>query len=165
MRLIFPLTFLVGLLLGCAHKIENSPYTKLDVLPGSLKDSYKWHICRPGAIADRELIRISVNNEPVFLMSAPMVGFNTQATIITDNPASTIEMHRADFVPLFFKRRAGGDNKDSYVLIDANTTGGIIIPTPIITFSGAKGTRIIKIVSDKEFMDACGKPNKNLYVK
>jgi hypothetical protein len=125
-----------------------------------------WHICYGGAFADHDILTSHLSGEYVSNVPPGFPGFKRKTIIIenTSNGTLVIKNSKNNSTVASFNRSAFKD-KDIYIIMDSNTTGGWIIPLPFVVASKLDGTRSVTSVDKDTFDKYCGKTSGTLYMK
>lgn len=155
---------------GCAYQ-KPSSFKQIDSQSVNISKGAKWSICRNGAFADKDGIRIYLNGEYTTEIPIVVPGFNRRVDVVDSTNSQAIELRRIDprnpeqDFSLTKISRAQGSDQNVYIIIDSNSTGGWVIPLPFLVMSNITGNRSIKAVSQQDFEKFCGNTSYKIFIK
>ena len=167
MKKIIPLTITALLLIsGCAPKPPASNYIEVNLSQSGMNAKNTWQICYAGAFADHDILTGHLSGEYVSYVLPGFPGFKRKTTIVenTSNGNLVIKNSKNNATVASFNRSAFKE-KDIYIIMDSNTTGGWIIPLPFVVSSKLDGTRTITPVDKGTFDAFCGTTTGAIFIK
>lgn len=168
-KIIFALLGASFLSVGCITQPPSS-YKEITPVPDAVSVKSQWHICRNGALADKDSLRFYLNGEYVTWIPLVFPGLTSAISIGDDNPVSTLEIKKisrdgkSEQLASKITRKTNSPN-EIFVTIDSNTTGGYVVPLPFVVVSQAQGGRTISVVDKTVFDKFCGATTKPLFIR
>jgi hypothetical protein len=107
----------------------------------------------------------------VIRFSAPIVGQRVHGTIVMPNAKSQfqlkVETSSGAFDGPVLLTAIPDENaqKETFIIVDANTKSGFILPLPFGVLSSWQGIRLASTVTRDAFVSACGEPSGNFFFK
>jgi hypothetical protein len=161
---------LLILMSGCAYQ-KPSSFKPIDSQSVNAVKGAKWSICRNGAFADKDGIRIYFNGEYATEIPIVVPGFNRRVDVVDTTNSQVIELKRIDprnpeqDFSLTKITRMQVSEQNVYIIIDSNSTGGWVIPLPFLVMSNITGNRSIKAVTKEDFEKFCGNTSYKIFIK
>jgi hypothetical protein len=151
---------------GCANKPPPSNYVEIKLSQSGMATKNTWQICYGGAFADHDILTGHLSGEYVANVLPGFPGFKRKTTIIenTNNGTLVIKNSKNNATVASFSRSAFKD-KDIYIIMDSNTTGGWIIPLPFLVAHKLDGNRTVTPVDKDAFDKYCGNTSGTVFIK
>jgi hypothetical protein len=167
MKKLIPLTIsILFLTSACAPKPPPSNYVEVNLSQSGANTKNTWQICYAGAFSDDDILTGHLSGEYVSYIFPGFPGFKRKTTIVenTSNGNLVIKNSKNNTTVASFNRSAFKE-KDIYITINSNTTGGWIIPLPFVVASKLDGTRAITPVDKATFDTFCGTTTGTIFIK
>lgn len=154
---------------GCITQ-PPSLYKETISSPNVVSAKSQWHICRNGALADKDSLRFYLDGEYVTWIPLVFPGLTSGISIGDDKSASTLEIKKisrdgkSEQLASKITRKASSPN-EIFITIDSNTTGGYVVPLPFVVISQAQGGRTISVVDKTVFDKFCGTTTRSLFIR
>ena len=151
---------------GCANKPPPSNYVEIKLPQSGFATKNTWHMCYGGAFADNDILNGYLSGEYVSNIPPGFPGFKKKTIIIenTSNGTLVIKNSLNNATVASFNRSAFKD-KDIYIIIDSNTTGGWILPLPFLVAHKLDGKRTVTPVDKDAFDKYCGNASGPIFMK